>query len=200
MSANRMVYQNWIVDIGFDPTRLRTARNWGNPPLFESISLDDPSASAISDEELRQVMSERKSASEIRSRVRQALKRLNLQEREFIAQFYFIGKSYREISQQSGRPVHKLEALHKRAVKKLKSELAGFVRERFGVGTEPDTNCPICQSPHVEEINRLISGRDKTATWRPIIKTLLEKYGLKINSPQILIGHEKYHSKGRSDT
>lgn len=197
MSGNRVVYQNWIVEMGFDPAQSRAAGNWGDPPL-ESISLDEPSACAISNEESQRVIEEREKASEIRSRVREALKRLSVQEREFIAQFYFMGRSYREISEQSGRPIYKLEALHKRAVKKLKKELGGFVRERFGVETEPDVDCLICRSPHVAEINHLISRRDKTATWKPIIKTLRNKYGLKVSSPQMLIGHEKYH--GRSPT
>jgi len=197
MSGNRVVYQNWIVEMGFDPAQIRDTRSWDDP-LLESISLDEPSACAISDEESQRVIEEREKASEIRSRVRKALEQLSVQEREFIAQFYFMGRSYREISEQSGRPIYKLEALHKRAVKKLKRELGGFVRERFGVETEPDTDCLICRSSHVAEINRLISRRDKTATWKPIIKTLRDKYGLKVSSPQMLIGHEKYH--GRSPT
>jgi hypothetical protein len=192
MSGNRVVYQNWIVEMGFDPAQLRTIEN-REDPLQESISLDEPSACAISDEESQRVIEEREKASEIRSRVREALERVSVQEQEFIVQFYFMGKSYREISEQSGRPIYKLEALHKRAVKKLKKELGGFVRERFGVETESDADCLICRSPHVAEINRLISQRDKTATWRPIIKILRDKYGLKVSSPQVLIGHEKYH-------
>jgi hypothetical protein len=199
MSGNRVVYQNWIVEIGFDPAQTRAIGNWDDP-LLESISLDEPSACAISDEESRRVIEEREKASEIRSRVREALERLSVQEREFIAQFYFMGRSYREISEQSGRPIYKLEALHKRAVKKLKKELGGFVRERFGVETGSDADCLICRSPHVAEINRLISRRDKTTTWKPIIKTLRNKYGLKVSSPQMLIGHEKYHGRGPTGT
>jgi hypothetical protein len=194
MSGNRVVYQNWIVEMGFDPAQLRTIEN-REDPLQESISLDEPSACAISDEESQRVIEEREKASEIRSRVREALERVSVQEQEFIVQFYFMGKSYREISEQSGRPIYKLEALHKRAVKKLKKELGGFVRERFGVETESDADCLICRSPHVAEINRLLSQRDKTATWRPIIKILRDKYGLKVSSPQVLIGHEKYHRR-----
>jgi len=194
MSGNRVVYQNWIVEMGFDPAQLKAIGSWDDP-LLESISLDEPSACAISNEESQRVIEEREKTSEIRSRVREALERLSMQEREFIAQFYFMGKSYREISEQSGRPIYKLEALHKRAVKKLKRELGGFVRERFGVETGSDAECLICRSPHVAEINRLISRRDKTTTWKPIIKTLRNKYGLKVSSPQMLIGHEKYHRR-----
>ena len=199
MSGNRVVYQNWIVEMGIDPDQLQITDQW-NIPLLESISLDEPSVRAISDEESRLGVKEGENSREIQSRVRQALERLNVQEREFIVQFYFIGKSYREISEQSGRPIYKLEALHKRAVKKLKNKLNSFVQERFGIKTESDAGCPICQSPHVVQINRLISKRDKTATWKPIIKALREKYGITVRSPQVLIGHEKYHTEGRSET
>ncbi len=189
-----MVNQNWIVEMGVDPTRSRAVEN-RDDPFLQSISLGEPSAFTISDDEPRRVAEQREKAWEIRSRVRQALKRLSVQEREFVAQFYFIGRSYREISEQSGRPIHKLECLHKRAVKKLKNELGGFVRERFGVETEPDADCLICRSSHVAAINYLISQRDKSATWKPIIKTLRSKYGLRVSSPQVLIGHEKYHRR-----
>jgi len=192
MSGNRVVYQNWIVEIGYDPARLKEGKNWDDP-LLESISLDEPSAMTISSEETRRAVEERESSEAIRCNVRKALEKLSVQEREFISQFYFMGKSYREISGQSGRPIHKLEALHKRAVKKLKKQLGTFVQERFGVAVNVREDCLICQSPFVAEINRLIEKRDKSSTWKSIIKTLRERYGLKITSPQVLIGHEKYH-------
>ena len=199
MSGNRVVYQNWIVEMGFDPAQSKATRN-RDDSLLEPISLDEPSVCAISYEDSQRVIEELEKVSEVRFQVREALKQLSIQEREFIAQFYFMGKSYREMSEQSGRPIYKLEALHKRAVKKLKKELVGFARERFGVETESESNCQLCQSPHVAEINRLIRHRDKTATWKPIIKTLRDKYGLKLSSPQILIGHEKYHQCSSTGT
>lgn len=199
MSGNRVVYQNWIVEIGFDPSKPKTKENWDNP-LLEFISLDEPSALAITDEEVRRVIEERKNTETTRHTVREALERLSVQEREFITQFYFMGKSYREISDQSGRPIYKLEALHKRAVKKLKKELSAFVQERFGIEVNVGGDCPICRSPHVSEINQLIAEHDKTSTWKPIIKTLQDRYGLKIASPQVLIGHEKYHRQGLTDS
>jgi hypothetical protein len=123
------------------------------------------------------------------------LDKLDEQGREFITQFYFIGKTYREISEQSGHPIHKLEALHKRTLKKLKKELSSFVQDRFGIESRLDNKCPICRSSFLPQINRLITERNKTATWKPIIKTLRERYRLKITSPQVLVGHEKYHMR-----
>ncbi|HWR82050.1 MAG TPA: sigma-70 family RNA polymerase sigma factor [Candidatus Deferrimicrobium sp.] len=134
-----------------------------------------------------------KVSEEVQTRVRLALSRLTVEEREFIVHYYFTGKSYRQISELTGRTAHKLEALHTRAVKKLQKELSRYVSERFGVIAATATRCRICASPVVAEIDGLIRRRNKTATWKPIIKLLREKYGLRIRSPQALIAHEKYH-------
>ncbi len=195
MGSNRVVYQNWIVELGGDPERLRRSQRWDEPRL-ESVSLDDPSAVGISNDQARRLGSDDPATADIRARVRQAMEKLDDQEKEFVIQFYFMGRGYRQLSEKSGRPVHKLEALHKRAVKKLRKELVAFVQERFGLEPEPTGGCAICRSPHVDEIDRIIRGRDRRATWRPVIKLLREVYGLKVSSPQILIGHEKYHSRG----
>ncbi|MFH1372771.1 MAG: sigma-70 family RNA polymerase sigma factor [bacterium] len=192
MSGSRIVYQNWIAEIGIDPEVLKTGR-YQCDPLLEAISLDDPAASEISREEVRRINREEPGQREIRSQVSRALEALNDEERELIVHFYLMGKSYRELSDRTGRSVHKLEALHKRAVKKLRKKLAGFVEQRFGVVAASHSDCPICNSPYAAEIDRLISNRDKTTTWKPLITTLREKYDLKIGSPQTLIGHEKYH-------
>ncbi len=195
MSSSRIVYQNWIAEIGIDPERLRTNRYQGDP-LREAISLDDPAAGKISRDQARRVSEEEKSRREIRLQVRRALEALSDEERELIVHFYLMGKSYRELSDRTGRSVHKLEALHKRAVKKLRKELAGFVEQRFGIVTTSHSDCPICNSPYAAEIDRLIGNRDKTTTWKPLITTLREKYNLRVGSPQTLIGHEKYHGPG----
>jgi RNA polymerase sigma factor (sigma-70 family) len=192
MSSNRVVYQNWIVEIGRDPAKLRKQGARGNSEL---ISLDDLAAATISSEAVRRAITEQKNTEVIRHAVQKALKKLDEQGRDFITQFYFIGKTYRQISEQSGRPIHKLEALHKRTLKKLKKELSSFVREHFGIESRLEGNCPICRSSFLPQINRLIAKRNKTATWKPIIKTLREKYRLKITSPQVLVGHEKYHMR-----
>ncbi len=192
MSSNRVVYRNWIVEIGRDPAKTRER---GERASSELISLDDLVAATISSEAIRQVIAERKDSEVIRHAVQKALEKLDEQGREFITQFYFIGKTYREISEQSGRPIHKLEALHKRSLKKLKKELSSFVKEHFGIESRLESKCPICRSSFLPQINRLIAKRNKTSTWKPIIKTLRERYSLKICSPQVLVGHEKYHMR-----
>jgi len=166
MSSNRITYQNWIVDIGFDPER--------RPP--QQAAADDPGRQA-----------------EIRERVNAALAKLDEQEREFIVRFHFQGQTYRSISERSGRPVHRLETLHRRALRRLRRELAGWVEETFGIDVSPQKDCVICRSANRPAIDRLIASRDRTRSWRPVIEQLRERYGLVIRSPQTLIGHEKYH-------
>jgi hypothetical protein len=78
-------------------------------------------------------------------------------------------------------------------MKKLEKHLAAFVKKRFGIANEVKRPCIICQSPRLAEINKLIEQRDKAATWKPVMKRLLEEFGIEIKSPQMLIGHEKYH-------
>ena len=112
-----------------------------------------------------------------------------------IIHFYYMGESYREISEKTGRAIYKLTALHNRSIKKLKNRLAVFVRERFGVKNKKIGKCPVCDSEYRGEIDEIIANRDKKATWKPVIKLLKDRYGLVINTPQVLIGHTKYHCK-----
>lgn len=165
----RLTFQNWIVDLGQDPDRPRATTEL---PTAEPVS-----------ERVR----------EIEQVVGRAMATLTDWEAEFIRLFYFEGLSYRLISEQSGRAIHKLEGLHRRAVRKLKTRLQKFVAERYPVDIEPLPDCIVCQSDHIEAINRLILQRDRRDTWKPILKTLREEFGIMIRSPQALIGHEKYH-------
>lgn len=167
MSNSRVVYQNWIVDLGRDPLKDWSQNNRADKP----------------DEQLKEIVSS-------------ALKRLNSNEQEFIIQFYYMGKSYQEISSQTGRVIYKLEALHKRALKKLEAQLQGFVIDRFDIKNRIKSDCLICNSEYANEIDNIIANRNPQETWRPILKILKEKFGIQIRSPQTLIGHKKYHSHG----
>jgi len=59
----------------------------------------------------------------LRRRVRQALKGISLNQRAFIKAFYFDRKTYRQISEEIGRPVKSLEKTHAAAKKRLKKLL-----------------------------------------------------------------------------
>ena len=191
MAAGRIIYRNWIVELGRDPKRLRQA------------PLDEPSERIFSESDRRTDIGDTQTAGGlaeairrqelIQTEVRRALETLADQEREFVVCYYFLGHSYREISERSGRAVYKLEALHRRALRRLKRELRWLVHDLFGIKTPRRSRCPICDSPLRAQIDRLIAERDRLATWRPVIKELRDRYGLTVKSPQVLIGHEKYH-------
>ncbi len=163
MPSSRIVYQDWIVELGRDPAL---------PPSDEGES------------ERGKIVEEA---------VETALKALSDNEREFIQRFHYMGQTYRQISESTGRTVHRLEALHRRATKRLRKELAPLVLDFYGVTGDSAPQCIICRSDHRREIDRLIADRKKTATWRPVIREIRKRYGLRITTPQTLIGHEKYH-------
>ena len=172
MSKNRLIFINWIADSG--------------------LALDKSAFFPLDEAELERI---NKRTEMLQRLVSEALGRLSEEEKEFVERFYYIGQGYREISEKSGRTIHKLEAVHKRALRKLKKELTPMVKELYDldIKKKDEQTCPLCRSPYREEIDRLICCRDKKSTWRPIIKILREKYGILINTPQILVGHEKYH-------
>ncbi len=192
MANNRIVYQNWIVDMGYDPGGCAGGAGSRRSPAL-GISLNSPAAVALTDEDILGLAEQAARAVLVREQVDTALAQLTDEEREFAVRFYFMGESYRLISEKSGRAVHKLETLHKRSLRKLRKELAPFVQEMYRLRPAIRRDCPICRSPHLDAINRLIRDRDKASTWKPVLKVLREKYGLCISSPQLLIGHEKYH-------
>ena len=191
MPSSRIVYQDWIVEIGYDPDN-KVAPNGGDLFRADFISADHSAAAVLSGADVLATRIRRREL--VRRTVTEALNNLDDDEREFVIRFHFMGESYRRIADKSGRSIHKLEALHKRILRKLKKQLAGFVHETFGLDREVMSDCPICRSPFAAELDDIIRNRDRTATWRPVLTVLKNKYNLSISSPQLLIGHEKYHS------
>jgi hypothetical protein len=104
-----------------------------------------------------------------------------------------MGETYQQIADKSGRRIHSLEALHKRALKKLRKILAPLVAREYGVKTKPFNSCVLCCSPLRAEIDVLIAARPPEKTWRQVIRILEEKYRIIIITPQTIIGHQKYH-------
>lgn len=168
MAKGKIIYQNWIVDIGIDPGQV------GKIQIQSDLIKPDE---------------------QVISAVRKALEKLNPEEQDFIETYYFQGKSYREIAELQNRRLSRIEGLHRRSLAKLKKYLVRFVKERFDIDAEIGRDCIICLSPHKEEIDRLIKTKKKRETWKKIIKILKNKYQIKITTPQILIGHQKYHLK-----
>ena len=169
MASSRIVYQNWIAELGRDPDT--------RPEL--EMSKTDPE--------------EGQRLEQLQEQVKKALAELDESEREFVERFYFMGQGYFEIAHLSGRKTHKLEALHKRAVRKLKRKLYPLVAELYGLPPEVESECPLCNSEFQPAIDKIIENRDRRSTWRPVIAALKKQFDLTIVTPQTLIGHEKYH-------
>ncbi|MCK5126362.1 MAG: hypothetical protein KAR42_08910 [candidate division Zixibacteria bacterium] len=163
MRKNRLIYQNWIVELGYDPVlgRQDSSQANYNPELISAVST--------------------------------AMFSLNESESDFIRSFYLQGLTYRQISSITGKDIYRLEAIHHRAVLKLRTRLADYLRKRNLVELSHDKKCPICAHEKAKDINILITRKDKRETWRKIIKTLADEYSIKITTPQMLIGHAKYH-------
>jgi DNA invertase Pin-like site-specific DNA recombinase len=125
--------------------------------------------------------------------VRSAIRKLAGPQREFIERYYFQGQKYSAIAKALGINRSKLERLHKNALRKLRKELAVFVRMEYGLSPETEPDCPICLSSERPEIDRLISQKREFETWRKIIRILKTDYQIIIKTPQILISHKEFH-------
>lgn len=187
MNKKRLIYQNWITDIGHDPSKDFNNDSPDNMNFMELIGMNTGSLFN------KQLIEKQKKTERLKKAMKKAMDKLPVNEREFIVLFYYMGKTYREISEKSNKEIYRLEAIHNRAIKKLKKELAGFVALEYGLNAESDNKCIICRSEFCNQINQILSQRDKRKTWKPVLKEIKSKFSLKIKSPQILIGHEKYH-------
>lgn len=187
MSQNRIIYQNWLVELGAEPKEIQ------KEGLLKIISLEELLEGRFDLSPEYQTRTETLKQAELKEAVASALKKLSEEEQEFIIRFYYMGESYATLAELSNRSIHKLSVLNKKAIKKLKKQLAVFVQKRFGIKEKNSPKCSICLCDNCAEINRLIQNRDKTKTWRPILKILREQYNLKFKSVQAVIGHEKYH-------
>lgn len=176
MTNSRLVFHDKAVEWGLVPGQIIK--------FFETLGVDSTMDNEVDRE------------------VRKAIEGLDEEEMEFVIRFYFMGQSYQEICKKSGRRTYKLEALHKRAVRKLKSRLKSFVKKKYGVKTTGVRSCPICLSPNRAEIDEIINKKSERSSWRPVLREIRIKFGLKIKSPMVLIGHVKYHGplEGESDS
>jgi len=130
---------------------------------------------------------------ELERKVHQALGKLDEMERKFILYFYFDCFSYEKIGLLLRKRKDKLQRIHQNALDKLGLILKDFVEKRFNFRVTGKNKCLICQSPHREELDRIIKSKRKEETWKRILRILQDKYDLKIRTPQILIGHLRKH-------
>jgi DNA-binding CsgD family transcriptional regulator len=131
----------------------------------------------------------------VREAVQRELERLTFDEREFVELYWFQGKSTQEIGELLGRKPYKLEGLNKRIIRKLRNRLAEFVRKEFELEIEAEYDCGICEHKRRREIDKILLAKKPEETYRRIIGILKNEFGISIKTPQVIIGHIKYHTK-----
>lgn len=136
---------------------------------------------------------------EIIGRVRDAVEQLSPIEREFVQLHWFEGRSLAELSELFGKRPHNLDGINRRILKKLRRSLSSYVTERFGVVVDGNRDCVVCRHPQRCEIDELLLDKKPHETFRPIYGELRDRFNLNITTPQILIGHMKYHMKARGN-
>ena len=114
-------------------------------------------------------------------------------ERDVIERFYFHGESVLEVSIMTGRRFHRIRSAHDRAMRKLRRQLAGFVREEFGLNVSVESDCPVCNSMYRKQIERLMQQRHPTASLQPLLDRIATEFDLPLKTSTVLIRHEKYH-------
>ena len=165
MSRKRIIYQDWIVELGHDPSV-----TWAEP-------VRHPGSHSL----------------KIIEAVNRAMSFLNEDEVSFIRAFYIQGMTYRQISAATERAIYKLESLHRGALRKLKKNLHHLLGRKYHIPKPEKYICPLCDHPRSDEINRLIKSKTNRDTWKPVIRILRREYGVELSTTQILVGHHKYH-------
>ncbi len=187
---NRIIYCGWLAE------NRRVDKEHNVEAIPESF-IDFESLESFESEELERLVLERQGeevAERINLAVQEAMRHLTDDEREFLARFYSMGQCYRELSEKSGRTIHSLESLHRRAKRRLRKLLTGFVRREFGVEVSRAKACPICASSTRREIDEMLACHAPEATWRKELRILRTRFQLHKVSPQTIIGHINYHS------
>jgi hypothetical protein len=188
VGRERVIYRDWIVEIGREPSEIaRDASqlaNVGGHLGREYAGLDGLRVSTGI---------EAARVNRIKEAVNKALESLGEEEREFVVRFYYMGQSYSKLAELSGRPVHKLETLHRQIVRRLRNELAPLISDDCSHRREGARRCPICSSARHRDIDELIRVRNPKETWRGIMRRLKREFKIDIKSPNTLAVHEKYH-------
>lgn len=165
MGKRRVIYQEWIVELGYDPSR-----SW--------IEYFFPTEGYNHD---------------VIAAVNRALRALDDEEASFIRTYYLQGASFRRISEETGMAKYKLESLHHTALKKLVRSLHILLGGKYNIPSPKDPACPLCNHPQIEAINSLIQSKSERETWKRIIRALRDDFGIILSTPQRLIGHQKFH-------
>ena len=129
----------------------------------------------------------------IAAAVRQAVATLTVRERFVIEKRYFEGAAFALIAAELGKSEAAVVNLHRRALRRLQKLLADFARDHYGITTVSKCCC-ICNSSHRAEIDEIIRAKKPEEPYRVVIAEIKARFGIRIKSPQTIIGHLKYHS------
>jgi hypothetical protein len=164
MGESRIIFQEWIVNMGIDPQ----GRGWYSTagPVCYNQS--------------------------IVTAVTRALDELDPDESEFIRRYYMQGMGCDEIVGTYRRNLDRLTALHLRAVRKLRARLAALLGGRFNVPSHSSAPCPLCAHPSRLAIETMIRLKPPHEPWTALLRYVRQHFGLSV-SPQRLIGHKRYH-------
>lgn len=214
MAKRRMISIDWIEALGRWPTAAMEENSELKEDVGQEISentADGMDSHLISLDEVPETLlgvlpgSVRQTPRGIRieNAVRDALQKLGEEERELVERYLLAGQSMTELAELTGRRLHRLSTQYQRALRKLRKHLAPLVAREFGkeiaaAGNQEEQasealTCPICRSSHRAAIDLMISNRPSGSTWRPLIRKLRAEMGIIITTPQILIGHQRYH-------
>jgi hypothetical protein len=129
---------------------------------------------------------------ELIARVRAAVEQLRGNERMVLERHRFDAVPFTVIAAELNWRVIRVQNVERRALRRLRRLLAPYVRERFGIEA-PQAKCPICDSACRGQADIMIAARINQESFGVLMSRLRCSYGIRVISPQTIIGHSKYH-------
>ena len=127
---------------------------------------------------------------ELASQVDEALKRLEPALRDIIRMRFYDGISIREIADRLGRPEKEIIGTIYEAKRRMRIDLAEFVRKRWGI--DIGNLCKICAHPERAAIENILTSKSPDESWKKITERVYRATGERFNPPQILRAHLKH--------
>jgi hypothetical protein len=130
---------------------------------------------------------------EIIDRVQGAIRRLSASEQHFVRLYWFEAWSDKELSERLGSGPKRLRSVKRQILIKLRWMLQGWAAQRFRIAQPRGPDCVICGHPLRSEIDSMLSSKKPEESLGSVLRKLREDFGLSISTPQIVLGHMKYH-------
>jgi hypothetical protein len=133
---------------------------------------------------------------EIKQKVRQAISRLSPNQQTIIIMYYFEDASIEQIAARMDLTPKQIHKSLSAARTTIKHALQRTVESRWPSIGQTQPACQICLHPRRAEIEKMISEKPDSHSWRLFNEKLSNEFGLKINPPIKIKHHVKYHPKG----